>query len=307
MRDDFMLNVASHFERRFFVEQMDSAIQTYLETTTSVFPFDIIDIAIHDGGDDFLVIEVNGEWMFRFPRQEISRKAFVVEKAFLAKFKSISPLPVPDYRYMGDEFGGYRKIPGMLLSAELFQTLSRASRERIARQLGRFLSAVHNFPLDEAKRLGLTEGWDGWYVEIVQNYRETVAPMFSPSARKNTLLCLDQMLAEPFETRVIHGDFAFEDHVFFDEEKRQLSGMIDFADVTINDPAHDFQNIIEYGGETFFQTVMEHYRIKDDFTLLKRTELRIEARPLFEAAYSLMFGFEERFKERKEYVEGKYG
>ena len=72
------------------MEQMDSVIQAYLETITSVFPFDITNLAIHDGGDDFLVIEVNGEWMFRFPRQEISRKAFAVEKAFLS-WKRLTP------------------------------------------------------------------------------------------------------------------------------------------------------------------------------------------------------------------------
>jgi len=82
--------------------------------------------------------------------------------------------------------------------------------------------------------------------------------------------------------------------------------VIDFADVTINDPAHDFQNIVEYGGDAFFQSVMEHYKIKDDPTLLRRTKLRIEARPLFEAAYSLMFGFDERFKDRIEYIEAEY-
>jgi len=51
---------------------------------------------------------------------------------------------------------------------------------------------------------------------------------------------------------------------------------------------------------------MEHYKIKDDPTLLRRTKLRIEARPLFVAAYSLMFGFDERFKDRIEYIEAKY-
>lgn len=289
------------------VNQMNESFQAYIEKIKQVFPHDIAEIFVHDRGDDFLVIEINDAWMFRFPRQEFSRKAFAVEKAFLSKFNPISPLPVPNYLYAGNGFGGYRKIRGSSLSIELFQNLSGSSQERIAQQLGQFLSTIHNFPIDEAKRIGLIEDWNGWYVKIIQKYRESVAPMLSPSARKNTLQFIERMLAEPFEARVLHGDFALEDHVFFDEQRQELSGVIDFADVTLNDPAHDFQNIVEYGGEGFYNVVMKHYQGSGDPTLLKRTKLRIEARPMFEASSSLLFGFEKRFKDRMEYLETKYG
>jgi hypothetical protein len=64
---------------------------------------------------------------------------------------------------------------------------------------------------------------------------------------------------------------------------------------------------VEYGGEEFFDEVMKDYHGVEDPTLLKRTRLRIEARPLFEASYSLIFGFEERFKERMNWIESNYG
>jgi aminoglycoside 2''-phosphotransferase len=289
------------------VERMTSEIQRHLETIKRVLPFDITEVSIHDSGDDFLVIEINAGWMFRFPRQAIAAKAMEVEKVFLCKFKETSPLPVPDYRYAGEYFAGYPKIHGEVLSPEIFQGLSPTTRDQIARQIGEFLSAVHNFPVDEAKRIGLTEGWGGWYAKIIQNFREVVAPALSPSARQNGLACIEQMAAEKFESKVIHGDFALEDHVFFDGKRQELSGVIDFADVTLNDPAHDFQNIVEYGGEAFFEAVMSHYRGENDPALLKRTRLRIQTRPLLEASYSLLFGFEERFKERMGYIEAKYG
>ena len=299
--------VASHLRGDFIVMQMDNKTQNYLETIKSVFPSKISSVQVHEGGDDFLVLEINGEWIFRFPRNEISEKALQVEKVFLAQFKTISPLPVPDHKYNGDNFVGYPKINGTLLTVEVFQSLSKTSLERIAQQIGGFHSTIHTFPVGEAKYIGVTEGWSGFHQQAIQRYQEEVAPVLSPSARKKTLACIEHMMSEKFEPRVLHGDFAIEDHIFFDQKKQQLSGVIDFADVTINDPAHDFQNIVEYGGDAFFNNVMEHYQLKDDSTLLKRTKLRIEARPLFEAAYSLMFGFEERFKNRIEYIEAKYG
>jgi aminoglycoside 2''-phosphotransferase len=291
----------------FVVIEMDIKIQKHLETLKNIVPFEISSVILHEGGDDFRVLEINGEWMFRFPRNEISRKALQVEKGFLARFKAISPLPVPDHKYSGDDFVGYPKITGALLDAEVFQSLSKKGLARIARQMGQFLSAVHTFPVDKAKHLGVTEGWSGYHQQAMDCFRDEIAPRLSNSALQKALTCMEGIMSEVFDSKVIHGDFALEDHVFFDEEKQQLCGVIDFADVTINDPAHDFQNIFEYGGEAFFQNVMEHYQIKSDTTLLKRTKLRSEARPLFETAYSLMFGFEKRFKERMEYIEAKYG
>ena len=286
--------------------QMDIKSQKYLKAIKSVFPTEISSVDIHENGDDFIVIEINHAWMFRFPRNEIAEKALQIEKGFLASFKTISPLPVPDHQYSGDDFVGYPKINGTLLDLELFQSLSKETLAGIAQKIGQFHSAIHAFPVDEAKHMGVTEGWSGYHQQAINRFRDEIAPILSASARQNALACMEQMMSEIFEPRVIHGDFALEDHVFFDEEKQLLSGVIDFADVTINDPAHDFQNIVEYGGDAFFQSVMEHYKIKDDPTLLRRTKLRIEARPLFEAAYSLMFGFDERFKDRIEYIEAEY-
>jgi aminoglycoside 2''-phosphotransferase len=286
---------------------MVDTLEKQITAIKNIFPSDISNVTLHDNGDDFFVVEINHEWMFRFPRQEIASKALQVEKAFLARFKTISPLPVPDHQYIENDFVGYPKIQGALLTVELFQGISKQSRERIARQIGQFLSAVHNFPVDEVKRIGVTEGWDGWQAKIIQYFQDVIVPKISPAARKPAMMCFEQMLAEPFESMVIHGDFALEDHVFFDEKRGELSGVIDFADVTLNDPAHDFQNILEYGGEEFFEAVMSHYQGKEDPTLPKRTKLRIQARPLFEASYSLLFGFEERFKNRMEYIEAKYG
>lgn len=286
---------------------MNANIEKHLTTIRKIFPSDIENVTIHDSGDDFFVLEINHAWMFRFPRNEVSRRALEVETKFLSRFKRISPLAVPDYQYQTTELVGYPKIPGTALSLELFQSLSDGSRERVARQIGGFLSAIHTFPVDEAIRMGMAEGWNHWFEEMLNNFRGVVAPRLSPIAHRNALACIDRMLAEPYEAKVIHGDLFLEDHVFFNEQRQELSGVIDFADATLNDPAHDFQNIVEYGDETFFAEVMKHYRGPDDPALLKRTKLRIEARPLFEASYSLMFGFEERYKDHMQYIETKYG
>jgi len=279
---------------------MDEGYRSYLDRIQKVFPLSITQVDIHDGGDDFLVFEINSEWMFRFPRNDVSQKAFEQEMQFLARFKPLSPLPIPDYQYTGDGFAGYAKIHGRHLSDELFQGFSSDIREKVAEQLGRFLSALHNFPLEEANEIRLTRGWDGTHHKNGTSFLEKAAPLLSPSAQNKATRCMKDLLASKFTGNVIHGDFYLPDHVFFDES--QL-GVIDFADVTIYDPAHDLQCILEIGGEDFFETMMKYYDGSKDADLLNRSKLRLLARPLFVAGYIFANGLEDQYESRLACIE----
>ena len=74
-------------------------IQKYIEQIKAIVPFEITSVKVHEGGEEFLVFEINSEWMFRFPRNDSSQKALEKEMQFLAKFKPLSPLTVPEYQY----------------------------------------------------------------------------------------------------------------------------------------------------------------------------------------------------------------
>jgi len=281
---------------------MDRDIQKYIERIKKVISFEINKIDIHDGGDDFLVFEINSEWMFRFPRNDISQKALEKEMQFLARLKPLSPLPTPDYQYSGDGFAGYTKIHGKHLSDELFQGFSGDVREKVAEQLGSFLSALHNFPLNEADELGLTQGWNGTHHKNGTVFLEKVAPLLSPFARNKVTRYMEELLACEFIGRVIHGDFYLPDHVFFDESQNQL-GVIDFADANIYDPAHDLQCVLEIGSEVFFESLMKYYDGNEDVDLLKRSKLRLLARPLFAAGYVFANKLEGQYASRLAYIE----
>jgi aminoglycoside 2''-phosphotransferase len=140
---------------------MIADIQDKLNKITAMLQQSLETVQVHNDGDDFLVVEVNHAWMFRFPRNESARQALRCEMAFLPEFASRSPLPVPRYTFVGEDVVGYRKIEGMPLTRSLFETLDDETRRVIARQIGEFLSALHTFPLNQARAMGLTEGWGG--------------------------------------------------------------------------------------------------------------------------------------------------
>ncbi len=267
-----------------------------LDQIKQVFSQEIKTVCVHNQGEDFGVIEINHAWMFRFPRNVSARQALQQEKEFLPRLARISPVPIPQPEYVGDDFIGYRKIEGVLLTPQCFRTLRRETQRTIAKQIGGFLSVLHTFPLAEARRLGLSEGWNRWHRKAYQSFLENVAPLLSTVARENALRFLDQFLALQWRPVVIHGDVYPADHLFFDEARQQLSGVIDFGDLTILDAARDFRYLFSDLGEDFFGEVLAHYSGEIDPQLVHRIKMRIQADPLFDAPYALEYHQPERFK-----------
>jgi aminoglycoside 2''-phosphotransferase len=285
---------------------MDSPYQSQLEAIKHALPDQIQELSVIEGGEDFLIFEVNAEWMFRFARNEITRAALQREVIFLAQFSGRSPLPVPNYQFTGEAYGAYRKIQGVPLSFEFFQALTRSARAAIGRQLAAFLSVIHRFPVAEANNMCLTVGWNGLHHQSGQDFLALVAPRLAPTTRRNAVDCMETLLAEDFDAAVIHGDFYLPDHVFYDEETGQL-GVIDFADATIYDAAHDWQAILEICGQRFFELVMGDYQGPQDSGLLKRSQLRLAARPLFTAGRIFAAGIEDQYDGRLAAIEAQFG
>jgi aminoglycoside phosphotransferase (APT) family kinase protein len=110
-------------------------------------------------GTDSSVFEVNGEWVFRFPKRADVEQQLLVERRILAVLSDGSPLPIPAFSFHGQpspefprSFVGYPKLPGVpaiqIESAEVPPL-------HLAPKLGRFLSWLHSFPASEAARCGV--------------------------------------------------------------------------------------------------------------------------------------------------------
>jgi aminoglycoside 2''-phosphotransferase len=282
-------------------------LQTRIERIKSILPQSIVTVQVHEGGEDFLVVEVNATWMFRFPRNPSAVDALAHEKAFLPGFARLSPLPVPEPQFVHLDCVGYRKIEGIPLTRRAFDTLTREARSTIARQMGEFLSVLHTFPLEEARRIGLTESWGGWRQRAYRSFTENVAPLLSTQARKNTRDFFDRFFALEWKRVVVHGDFYPRDHIFFDPARQELSGVIDFGDLTIEDAATDFKSILQDFGEGFLQEVVAHYTGEMDSTFLDRLKTCIRATPLFDAPYAIEYNQPERFRARVAEIERVFG
>jgi hypothetical protein len=132
-------------------------------------------IFLNDVGWDSRVYIINsGEFVFKFPRSEIVRKAYQQEIAGYKLAGQIkSAIIVPKVRWVNpdDDYFGYEGIVGETL-ADQFHNLSEARKFEIGRELGTFLRQLHDLKLEgiptmtleqeiaefqEKYRIGLTE------------------------------------------------------------------------------------------------------------------------------------------------------
>ncbi len=200
-------------------------------------------------GWDNTAYVVDGAWVFRFPRRAVAVALLEREARLLPWLAPRVPLPVPVPERLGRPsgrypwpFSGYRRLPGRTACAFAATKEQRAS---MAEPLGRFLSALHALPADEAAALGSEGDTIG---RINQTLRAPRARTHLAELRGAGMLDdrdvrrLEQVIARaPLAACgapvVVHGDL-YARHLLVDGEGH-LTGVIDWGDVHLGDRAVD--------------------------------------------------------------------
>jgi aminoglycoside 2''-phosphotransferase len=300
----------------FLYTQKSSDMDTYLKIVKAAF-LDISDdkIQIFDDGWDYVVIVVNNEVAFRFPRREDYAKTLPVEVNFLEQFLSKSPVNIPKLKYQKDKETGisyvmYDFIPGVQFTKSVSSTFSKAELLTIAKQLSLFLTAVHSFPIEKAKQLGVQqidslESWQKRFTKI----RKEVFPHISKSERQWVIKLFEDFLKIikklPIKSVLTHSDIMPE-HIIVDPKTHKLSGIIDFGDILIADPAFDFTFFARYGRD-FLNEAYKNYGLLRDEAFEKRRQFYEDRLVVTNLEHSLELGDKERISLHKkqifEYVE----
>lgn len=251
-------------------------------------------IHFYPDAEQYVVGELNNRWIFRFVRDPAD-PAIRIEKAFLPGFVELSPVEIPRIVRSGEDFLCCRKIEGVRLTSATLAGLEAKVTKRVAGQLGAFLTALHAVSLDHARGLGISTGWGGWVSRAHRIFRKDVVPRLSRMASRSALEVIDRVREELRSTTLIHADITPK-NLLFDIDNAQMSGVIDFGHMTIEDNARDFVYVLDAYGPGFLRNVIDSYRGRFDATLLSRIEDRqIEVR-LTEAVDLLETGRKKRLK-----------
>ena len=137
--------------------------------------------------------------------------------------------------------------------------------DAMAAQLGEFLTALHDVPLAEAERAGVTSDVE---TTLASRFEELVAlqPQIDPRLPEALRRDVDEWFARGIITPefagplvLVHNDLLAE-HVLVDSRERRVSGIIDWGDVGTGDPAFDFASLFCWAGGEFVAAVLRHYR-----------------------------------------------
>lgn len=237
------------------------------------------EIEIFDDGWDYVVYVIEGKEAFRFPRRNDYAKTLPRETAFLDIFSFQSPILVPKLalRYLSDRkpYVSYTFIPGVQFKKIISETFSERELLGVSKQLGNFLTVLHSFPADKAKRLGITEAnsLDMWSKRF-NKIKKVVFPYISAGEQEWVIQIFTEFLQmlkrQPPKNRLIHSDIMPE-HLIVSPETHELNGVIDFGDIEIADPAYDFTFLRKYG-QNFLETAYENYRLERDRNFEKRRQ-----------------------------------
>lgn len=226
-----------------------------------------------DGGYDFWTFELDGDWIFRFPKRETSVGKLDKEIDLLSHLGRRLTLPVPAYRRVPDlrqsprRFAGYRKLPGVQANGCV-----DFDRPRTARQLGGFLGELHGHPMEIALRAGVPQDGDSiklWRGRALAQLQEIAGAVeIDPGEIRGFLDRAPECYRG--EPRLAHGDL-WAEHILIDSRRGRVCGVIDWGDAVIGDPALDFCCLYASFGEGCLSLAIEAYPLGADTGLASRS------------------------------------
>jgi aminoglycoside phosphotransferase (APT) family kinase protein len=254
-----------------------------VEVLRTRFPeLDVGDVRTIEDGWDSLVLEVAGEYIFRFPRRPEVQECVEREIRLLPELaESLLPVVVPRFELVarnGLLCVGYRKLVGTPAGADL--------DERAGKGLGHFLSALHRFPVERARSLGVPyyepAVWRERFDRFCGDLRQRVLPLLSRGEREKAELLFAGVAGLDFEPVLVHGDLGPE-HVLCTGGR--ITGVIDWSDARVGDAALDLAWCLNGTSGAVAGALIETYGV--DSRARERSLLYHRLGPWHEVVYGL--------------------
>jgi aminoglycoside 2''-phosphotransferase len=252
-------------------------------------------IRIFDDGWDYVVFVIDGQKAIRFPRRQDYAEKLPVEVAFLNHFSGQFPVSVPDLTLYIDEKTGspyvtYDFIPGVQFKKNISGTFSKEELRQTAGQIGSFLDKLHSLSVDKAKKLGVrqVESLKTWRSKFEKIKTKVFPHISGPEQDWATSIFQNfftTVLENPMPFTVIHSDIMPE-HIIVNPKTHTLSGIIDFGDIEIGDPAYDFAFLAKYGND-FLKWTYEAYKKPKDSAFEIRRQFYLDRLALTNLEHSI--------------------
>jgi len=278
---------------------MRTPTKTLLSQLQQEFPRLHLDsVTMIPTGWDHIVLELNEQIIFRFPRYLSTAKGLQREVRLLSYLQNRLTVSIPDYKYVGKHhiLAGYRRISGAPLTHGGYRL--NWTRE-LSRGLARFLKQLHTTRITpKVSRTIPTEG-PREREKILHNHHRRIKALTYKYLDNKTRKLSETLLrntAETFRTEnykpvLIHGDLT-DRNMLVDPTTGRLKGILDWNDARITDPAIDFCGLFEVNRHLGQQTLSRYGERSKDF--LERIEIYWRMLPYFEILDGVSFKNKQR-------------
>jgi aminoglycoside phosphotransferase (APT) family kinase protein len=206
------------------------------------------------------------------------------EIALLPELEARLPVAVPRFDLIarnGVVCVGYRKIGGEPAKAHL--------DEQTGRDVGDFLSALHRFPVERARALGIPYfdpvAWRERFQDLCADFRRRVFPLLRPSEHKRAEAVFARVAELDFAPVLVHADLG-PDHVLCRDGR--VVGIIDWSDVRVGDAALDLAWCLNGTPSEVANAVADTYGVNAE--LRERSLFYHRLGPWYEVVYGLESG-----------------
>jgi len=221
-------------------------------------------------GWDSRAYVVNDEWIFRMPKRANVVPSLMVERRLLPLLEEALPVDVPRFEWHGvpsdrfpHPFSGYRLLPGDLGDAIPRREIATPA---VARQLGELLRVIHAVPVERAREAGVPEGREPWTpacwpwlgATFAKSGDAIEAALGAPRCLAIQVLLESELPVASEPVGLLHADLSG-GHLLLDPETRVVTGIIDWADTNLGDPAIDFAAFEVFLGEEFVAGMLSAY------------------------------------------------
>jgi aminoglycoside phosphotransferase (APT) family kinase protein len=236
-----------------------STVDEVRELVAAHLPERVDEIVRLGEGLDNVAYEVGGRLIVRFAKQP-DPGGLEREAGLLRLVADVSPLPVPVPVFTVPERGclAYEKLPGTPVA----RLAGRAGREpALVSVLAEFLRVTQAIPAERVE--GLCDEdlvpLDGWLEEADRSWPEVRELVADPYRRR-----IERFLRSPVpegETVPVfsHNDLGVE-HVLAERDTWRVTGIIDWSDAGIVDPAYDYGKLYRDLGPVVLDAAPEHLR-----------------------------------------------
>ncbi|NHJ06323.1 MAG: aminoglycoside phosphotransferase family protein [Candidatus Heimdallarchaeota archaeon] len=237
------------------------------------------------------VFDIKNEYILRVAdrefRNNIGLEMIRRESRLLNFLQKKFDLSLPEILFIHESekipFSIHKKIPGKSL-VFVIQNLSNSQKKSIGAKIGQFLSILHSEELKldikkhflEQQEFSITdkEFINSFRSFWISRYKEAKEIAFNYLNKKEKVWLtkiFENYLNEPnnfsFSPRTTHCDFDTS-NILIDTTSNQLTGIIDFEDCKIWDPAADL--LFFDDGPIFMKEILDNYEFTDQKSLLDR-------------------------------------